>query len=432
MSIYFSVLLMALAVVLFAIASATLWWMLHAWRDPTTLVATGFARDDAGPALAAMSFSLIVPARHEESVLEATLEELCSLDHPNFEVIAVVGDDDPGTTAVARGVEQRFPERLRVVVDDSVPKNKPKALNAALPQCRGEIVGIFDAEDQVHPQLLRVVDAAFRGSRSDVVQGGVQLVDFRSHWYSARNCLEYFFWFRSRLHLHERHGFIPLGGNTVFIRTALLRSVDGYDPECLAEDCELGVRLSTLGARISVAYDPHLVTREETPPTLRALVKQRTRWNQGFLQVLRKKVWRGLPSRRQRWLARYTLAQPFLQGVAGAAIPVSIAAAIAFRAPVGVALFTFLPAIPTIAMITFEVVGLREFCRLYYVRTQRRDYVRVLLSTPAYHLLLAFGACRAVWRELLGRRGWEKTAHAGVHRGPTAVVTSREQERVAA
>jgi hypothetical protein len=161
-------------------------------------------------------------------------------------------------------------------------------------------------------------------------------------------------------------------------------------------------------------------------------VKQRTRWNQGFLQVLRKKVWRGLPSRRQRWLARYTLAQPFLQGIAGVAIPLSIAAAIAFHAPVGVALFTFLPAIPTIAMITFEVVGMREFCRLYYVRTMRRDYARVLLSTPAYHLLLAFGACRAVWRELLGRRGWEKTAHAGVHRGPTAVVTSREQEKAVA
>ena len=53
-------------------------------------------------------------------------------------------------------------------------------------------------------------------------EGGVQLINFHSSWYSLRNCLEYFFWFRSRLHLHAQKGFIPLGGNTVFVRTDLL------------------------------------------------------------------------------------------------------------------------------------------------------------------------------------------------------------------
>ena len=48
----------------------------------------------------------------------------------------------------------------------------------------------------------------------------------------------------------------------------------------------LGVRLSALGARTAVFYEPDLVTREECPPTLRAFVRQRTRWNQGYLQTL--------------------------------------------------------------------------------------------------------------------------------------------------
>jgi glycosyltransferase XagB len=418
-----SILVALTSIALFSIASATLWWMLHAWRDPATLVATGFARDAAGTREASSSFSLLVPARHEEAVLEETLERLCRIDHPRFEVIAIVGDDDPGTTAVAQRVADRHPGLVRVVVDASTPKNKPRALNTALPYCRGDIVAVFDAEDEVDTRLLRVVDAAFRSSGADVVQGGVQLVDLRSHWFSVRNCLEYFFWFRSRLHLHEHHGFIPLGGNTVFVRRALLEEVGGYDPECLAEDCELGVRLSTLGARISVAYDPHLVTREETPATVRALVKQRTRWNQGFLQVYRKGVWRHLPSRRQRWLARYTLAQPFLQAIAGVAIPVSILCVVALHAPVGIALLSFIPAIPTLGMVAFEVVGLRDFCRVYYVRPSRSDYLRLLLSTPAYHVLLAFAACRAVAREAKGDRSWEKTAHAGMHRAPGAVLT---------
>jgi glycosyltransferase XagB len=422
----------ACALVLFAIASATVWWMLHAWRDPETYRATGFAHEGGLPAL---SFSLLVPARHEEAVLEETLEQMQRLDYPAFEVIVIVGHDDPGTAALARAMAKRFPDRFRVVVDHNWPKNKPKALNTALPFCAGEITGVFDAEDEVDRRLLRTVDRAFRATGADVLQGGVQLINFRSSWFSLRNCLEYFFWFRSRLHLQERHRFIPLAGNTMFARTDVLRAVGGWDPECLAEDCELGVRLSALGAGVSVCYDPYLVTREETPDTLWALLKQRTRWNQGFLQVLRKGEWRRLPMRRQRLLARYTLAQPFLQAFAGLAIPLGILTAVLAKVPVGVALITFLPAVPTLAMMIFEVVGFRDFCRVYYTRPRITDYLRLVLSAPLYQLVLAAAACRAVARELRGLRGWEKTSHSGAHRAPAdsgAIELARGMDRQAA
>jgi cellulose synthase/poly-beta-1,6-N-acetylglucosamine synthase-like glycosyltransferase len=412
-AIVLSIALVVVSLVLFGIAAATVWWMLHAWRDPETLEQTGFARADSQPGL---SFSLLVPARHEEAVLEHTLEQLLRIDHPDFEVIPIVGHDDPGTAAVAERVARSHPEQVRVVVDESWPKNKPKALNTALPHCRGDVVGVFDAEDEVDRRLLRTVDRSFQATGAHAVQGGVQLINFRSSWFSLRNCLEYFFWFRSRLHLQERHGFIPLGGNTIFVRSDVLREVGGWDPECLAEDCELGVRLSARGARISVCYDPYLVTREETPDTIGSLLKQRTRWNQGFLQVLRKDEWRRLPTRRQRLLARYTLAQPFMQAFAGIGVPLAIVCALAVKVPVAIALVTFLPALPTIAMVVFELVGVREFCRVYLVRPRLRDYVRLAIGTPFYQLMLAAAAFRAVVREARGQRGWEKTAHSGAHR----------------
>jgi cellulose synthase/poly-beta-1,6-N-acetylglucosamine synthase-like glycosyltransferase len=423
MSTALGLVLALVALALTGIALTTLWWMLHAWRDPDTLRETGFTRLP-GQAAPQRSFSLLVPARHEQAVLEQTLEQLHRLDHPYFEVIAIIGHDDPETHEVAQRVADRYPGRVRVVVDHSVPKNKPKGLNTALPHCRGDVVGVFDAEDEVDPRLLRIVDEAFTAQDADVVQGGVQLVNFRSSWFSLRNCLEYFFWFRSRLHLQEKHGFIPLGGNTVFVRTDLLREVGGWDAECLAEDCDLGVRLSTMGKRITVCYDAHLVTREETPDTVAGLLKQRTRWNQGFLQVLRKGDWRRLPGRRQRLLARYTLAQPFLQAFAGIAIPVAIATALFADIPVGLALLTFLPAFPTLAMLLFEMIGLREFCRVYYVRARPSDYLRLVAGAPLYQVILSAAALRAVWREMRGQRGWEKTAHSGAHRDSKTARTS--------
>ena len=139
-----------------------------------------------------------------------------------------------------------------MVIDTHDIKSKAKALNSALPLCRGDVVGVFDAEDERAPRPAASTSTTRSApGRADVVQGGVQLMNFQSSWYSLRNCLEYFFWFRSRLHLQAEKGFIPLGGNTVFIRTDLLREIGGWDRECLAEDCDLGVRLSSGGARRS-------------------------------------------------------------------------------------------------------------------------------------------------------------------------------------
>lgn len=407
--------LTSISVLLTLVAATTLWWMLHAWRSVDSLAATSFSRSPVAPQ---HRISLLVPARHEEAVLGHTLDRLAASDHPDFEVIVIIGHDDPGTEAVARAAAARHPELVRVVIDHSEPKNKPKGMNTALPEVTGDVVGVFDAEDDVHPDLLRLVDARFTETGADLVQGGVQLMNVQSAWWSLRNCLEYYFWFRSRLHFHAEARFIPLGGNTVFVRTELLREAGGWDGECLAEDCELGVRLSTGGATVAVAYDPRVVTREETPGSLTSLFKQRTRWSQGFLQVLRKGEWKRLPTRRQRALARYTLAMPFLQAFTGLMIPVSVALVLFAKVPVVVTLLTFLPIVPTLLTLTVEVAGLGEFGRTYNVRIRAWDYVRLVLGTFPYQVFLAAAAVRAVWRELRGDGSWEKTEHVGAHIDP--------------
>jgi cellulose synthase/poly-beta-1,6-N-acetylglucosamine synthase-like glycosyltransferase/4-amino-4-deoxy-L-arabinose transferase-like glycosyltransferase len=394
-----------------AVAGTTLAWMLHAWRTPSSLAES---RLDCDELSTTCSFSLIVPARHEEAVLEVTLTRLVQSDHPDFEVLVVVGDDDPATREVAERTAALYPELVKVVIDGSRPKNKPKALNAALRYCAGTVTGVFDAEDDVHPALLRRVDQCFQRTNADVVQAGVQLMNFRSSWLTVRNVLEYYFWFRSRLHLHARQGFIPLGGNTVFVRTEVLRSVSGWDPDCLAEDCELGVRLSSLGARTAVFYDPELVTREECPPTLRAFVRQRTRWNQGYLQTLARGYWRRLPLR-HRALGAYVLTTPYLLAVAWAMIPIAIGTAVTLKAPIVITLISFLPAVPIVSTLGVEIAGLGDFCRTYGERPSMRDYVRLVVGLPLYQAVLSFAAARAAARELRGERGWEKTTHLGLH-----------------
>jgi cellulose synthase/poly-beta-1,6-N-acetylglucosamine synthase-like glycosyltransferase len=399
------------ALVFSVVAWTTLVRTLYAWRTPETLEATRFP---AAGRLPRRSFSLIVPARHEEAVLGRTLDRLARIDHPHFEILVVIGDDDGDTLAVAERVAALYPGLIRIVIDTNPAKNKSRALNSALPHCRNEIVGIFDAESEVHPLLLRTVDECFQVTAADVVQGGNQLMNYHSSWYAVRNVLEYYFWFKSRLHFHAARQFVPLGGSTVFFVRDVLVQAAGWDDECLTEDIELGTRLSVQGVRIVVAYDPLLVTREETPHSVRSLIKQRTRWNQGYLQVLRKGAWWRLPLR-QRALAFSTLAMPLLQAFTGAMIPVAVATVLLLKAPVLVTLAYFLPFIPMLTIAAAELAGLASFCREYGVRARRRDYVRLVLGAAPYQLVLMLSALRAAMRELAGIRTWEKTVHVGAH-----------------
>src|SRR5262249_21171677 len=163
----------------------------------------------------------IVPARHEEEVIQATIDRVARTDYPGrlVQVIVVCSADDTGTieraaTAIGR-LRAADRDNVELVVFDDGPVNKPHGLNAALAHARPDVVTIFDAEDEIQPAIFDIVNTIMVTERVRVVQAGVQLMNFDSNWYSTFNVLEYFFWFRSRLHYQAKHGAIPLGGNTV-------------------------------------------------------------------------------------------------------------------------------------------------------------------------------------------------------------------------
>jgi cellulose synthase/poly-beta-1,6-N-acetylglucosamine synthase-like glycosyltransferase len=234
--------------------------------------------------------------------------------------------------------------------------------------------------------------------------------------------LEYFFWFRSRLHFHAAQRFITLGGTGVAVRRDLLNHLGGWDETCLAEDCDLGVRASVIGARVVVVYEPQHTTLEETPTDLRSFFRQRVRWMQGFLQVIVKQDWRRLPTRRQRMQAAMVLGTPLTQSFASVTTPICVAAALALRSPMLIALITFLPLVPTALSLAFDVLGLHDFGRTFHRKIGWRAYVYLVLSLPVYQLLLSGAAVWAMVRHLSRRTNWHKTRHVNAHRD--VVVTA--------
>jgi cellulose synthase/poly-beta-1,6-N-acetylglucosamine synthase-like glycosyltransferase len=411
-----SLLITIISIVLCAQSLFSLYLMLYTWEHPERLESSSGPKTFVPPH---HSFTVLLPARHEEAVIHDTIMRVWRANYPTdlLEIVVICHADDTGTIAEARRAIQMIgAPQVRVESFADAPINKPHGLNVGLQRTSHEIVTIFDSEDDIDSDIFNVVNTVMCQEQVGIVQAGVQLMNHRDHWFSMHNCLEYYFWFKSRLHFHAQVGMIPLGGNTVFIRRDLLARVGGWDEECLTEDAEIGLRLSVLGQPIRVIYDAQHVTREETPDTVESFIKQRTRWHQGFLQVLRKGVWRSLPQINQRLLAIYTLSYPLFQALLMLLWPLTIIAVLWFKLSALVAILSFLPLYALLFQFLATVVGAFMFTRDYRLRFPLLLPFSMAASFLPFQLLLGISALRAVYRELRNQQNWEKTAHIGAHR----------------
>ena len=413
--------LVAISLAMSVQAAHTVYLMLYSWNQSEAHEATRAPRRFRE---SSHSFTVLLPARHEEAVIGATIARVLRANYPAhlLEVLVVCDIRDIGTIEAAQAAIQALSTEAlgaaRVITFNDGPINKPHSLNKGLGVARHQVITIFDAEDEIHPEIFNLVNTVMLDEGVRVVQGGLQLMNYNSTWFAAHNVLEYYFWFKSRLQAYVKTGMTPLGGNTIFFSTDLVRSLGGWDERNLTEDADIGIRLCAQGERVRVIYDDAYVTKEETPPTLGSFIRQRTRWNQGFLQTLRKGSWRSVPTLSNRFRALYILAFPFVQAILALYMPLSLLMIVTVKLPVLVTLILFLPSYFLAAHWLLGVVGLYLFAHAHQVKLPRYSALLLLVTFFPYLWVLSYAALRAIWRESRSMNNWEKTDHLGAHRQP--------------
>ncbi len=389
---------------------------LFIWEAPERAQLNRVPEEFVAPRL---SFTVLLPARHEESVIAATIEKVCTARYPQelVEIFVICDASDTGTIAtIHEKLREPGTSNVRLIVFADLPVNKPHALNKGLQAATNDVVTIFDAEDEPHADIFNIINTTMMHENVEVVQGGVRLMNYATHWFSPLNVLEYYFWFKSALHFFGWSGIVPLGGNTVFVKRTLLNRLGGWDEDCLTEDADLGIRLSVDGARIRVLCDDEHVTREETPDSIKSLIRQRTRWHQGFLQVFLKGDWRALPTFSQRALAAYVLTTPFLQGLFAVLTPISLFMIVFVKLPVALTMLTFIPLYGFVLQALIDMLGLVEFMQSHGDEISFKTLASAAIGYFPYQWLLAFSSVRAIVRQTRNQTNWEKTAHLGAHR----------------
>lgn len=232
-----------------------------------------------------------------EAQARAAIAQACTVVLPTTqEVVERCARELAGRSGVPRlkhvEVPRDFDGRLGgACIGREVPSTKGRALNyaAAFADPGVQILGFYDAE--ARPDRRVLLHVALRWLRHPdrplVLQGPVfQVRNF--HHLGPLNKIAALYqsishhWYLPVLMRH-----LPfIGGTNFFVDRVLFERTLGFDPTCLSEDLDIGVRL----ALVTGAWPDYLPVpaTEQTPPTFPAYFRQRLRWGCGWLQVYRR------------------------------------------------------------------------------------------------------------------------------------------------
>jgi cellulose synthase/poly-beta-1,6-N-acetylglucosamine synthase-like glycosyltransferase len=373
-------------------------------------------------------YTVLIPLKREAEIVPQLLRALDTLDYPREKLdvkFAVEVDDDETLTALQQ-------HGFGIVSGDAHPSDfwaqivevpvsslstKPRSCNYALAFARGTFTVIYDAEDVPDPAQLKKAYIGFSKAKLNTL-----CLQARLNFYNAKQnlltrwfSLEYGFWFEHYLRgLGELDTPFPLGGTSNHFITAVLRKIGTWDAYNVTEDADVGFRLSRFGLQTEMLDS---LTLEEANSRLWNWIRQRTRWQKGFLQT--SLVHFRTPRELVRTLGVFhacmalvtfagTFFLPFLNPVLWVLFLLSLVPALRN---------TMLPALPVavIAIALFNLlVGNLSYIAVHLVsalRSGRKDLAPFALLLPLYWLMHSFATYRALGQFFFAPYRWEKTTH---------------------
>jgi 1,2-diacylglycerol 3-beta-glucosyltransferase len=421
-----SLAVIATGVVYFATMMTLGWWE-H--RHPTQ---SFVARDVAGVIPTTTTPRLVIaliPCLDEELVIAATVQALSAQELPDGSTLRIVVIDDGSTDGTADAARAANPDLL--VIRRELPmarQGKGAALNHAyriiVSQLGDEGVSmhdvavcVIDADGRLSPGALSLALAEFADERIGAVQLQVRIRN-RGALLPAIQDLEFWGFSAMTQLARRRTRTVSLGGNGQFTRLSALASI-GPRPwsDSLTEDLDLALSMAVCGWSMTTVLDAWVDQQGVT--TVKALLRQRTRWFQGHMSCARRipEILRSprVSSTGAIELTAY-LAVPYVLTLPWSIVGQWALAASLVRLAQGVRGDILGDGVLLRAMFMvawyltgfFPTITLAAIYRRRAGCTRRRALLlaHVLL---AYNYLMYVAAWRALWRIVRRKKGWSKT-----------------------
>lgn len=278
---------------------------------------------DPAPTRPEKKLAIFVPLWREHEVIERMVDHnLAVIRYDNYELFAGAYPNDAPTLEAVRRAQQRHPRVHLCVCPHDGPTSKADCLNWILQHLflyeqrtgvRFDAIVLHDAEDVIHPNSFALMNRCL----DDHAMVQVPVLPLPTPFHALTHavyCDEFAEsqWKDLRARVFAG-GFLPsCGVGTALSRECVELLAEKYanrvfDPECLTEDYEIGLRVQRLG--LKQIFTPlggrrAIATREFFPQTFRGAVRQRTRWITGIsLQCWQRNGW-GPDWRTWYWLWR--------------------------------------------------------------------------------------------------------------------------------
>ena len=366
-------------------------------------------------------YTILLPLYKEKpSTVRALFDALSQLDYPKhkLDALALIEAEDAHTRGAIETVGR--PPWMRVLsLPPGIPRTKPRAMGIGLRHAKGTLVTVYDAEDKPDPGQLKKAVWAFEHADQSVacLQAKLCYYNPRQNLLTRLFTLEYDAWFNIFLPGMQRIGApIPLGGTSNHFRRRALEACRGWDPYNVTEDADLGLRFARHGLETAMLES---TTSEEANSRVLGWLRQRSRWNKGYMQTLL------VHTRRPRTLLRELgpkATTTFLLTIGGSVVTALLAPIFwllliiwSFFQPHWIAAL-FPGAIFYLASVSL-VLGNFVLVLLSLAAAVSRghdDLARDALLTPLYWLLISAATYMALVELILRPHHWHKTEH-GLH-----------------
>jgi cellulose synthase/poly-beta-1,6-N-acetylglucosamine synthase-like glycosyltransferase len=229
--------------------------------------------------------SIIIPAHNEEAVIKRTASSCLEQIYENIEVIVVCHNCTDNSYS---SLMQLKDERIKAFDLKTKDAGKGIALDFGVQNSNGEYIVVLDSDGTLEKDFIYTSIVLFESDNIAAVQGKL-LPNNRHHniiteLLSLEGDLFSIPYMTMKTLLDKR---TALGGTGYIIKKNILLKVGGFK-NSLIDDFELSFRLFRNNYRIIFA--PLSISHDERPPELALMLRQRSRWIKGHIDLLKQRV----------------------------------------------------------------------------------------------------------------------------------------------
>ena len=226
--------------------------------------------------------SILIPAHNEGKVIGDTVNSIkkqINSYNNNIQIIVIVHNCTDNTLEILKNIDGIE------IIECNTGNTKGDALNIGLKSVKYEWTCVIDSDTFLPDNYFKKVFKQVSFYEYDAIQ--TQVRSSNKSFLADMSDFECVIHGKTKQYLFDKGNFALLGGTGQFVKTNIIKECNGWSNN-LADDTELSIRILEKGYKIGFTDKTCVYIQAVT--SIKAFIKQRTRWCQGNTSLIFK-IW---------------------------------------------------------------------------------------------------------------------------------------------